>query len=1124
MEYFAAQITPVTNQERESPVVYEVPDHLIDPMLLNDNNNNNNNDQEQPSPVAYEIPDHGQNLVKPVLLINNNTGLVPRDDALEWKNRYKEEHEKLREARRENRRKDGIIREMREEIQRLRDRTGRVGRFHERTWPDELRDYLRNYHEDPAMYEKIYKLSCKEENMSTVVRKVHPSIELAKPVETPRPHPDWVGFTRGHANAGPPAREPAAPADGVCHFDRLPHKPLVNILKHLLYKPEELIHCLSRLDKFQQPDSFPSAEELGDNCSGLPKRFFWGRRNCNITQDGVDPQRLLAVLGVNRQLLFLGVHIFYGLNTFAFSSLGEMGRFFKGIGKARLSRIQHFELLWVGNQYLTFAPENGKTPASKRTYALSWLLELPRLRTLVVHVDETSKQHIRRKNESREVKNLLHNKTADQPNKRMTRSLWNLQGLDYLRQKRGLDAVRFYDFNRAHRAHEDVRKRVKDWSFAKDIERIAHRKKKRTWWEHDALEAVDERLPVIRLDEQRWGPGQEDWTAVKEIYTDNGSTSYDELLRKRRQRERELAEYFGFNDSREGAPQGSDAGSDNSDASDGDDERDSSDGDDSDGSDDSGRPVIKSRSSSPDSLFVRANSEVKPEVDSDATISDGEITDGENGDDIEVKSEDSEEEKYVPDEYLDGSDVDTENISEPDFDIEDSDGSSERSADTEITDNKRAVINTSSNRNDTSVPTAASSSLSSAVPRQTASGPNNTLTSMNMLKQETPSANRLGPRLPSTGTSMLVPAGGYNRRSAAPIPTPVATPVGAALVPRLPSGPGLMNMNPSQSIVPETFGAVLAQTAFGATPTPAAFTSAASIPSLRPGPSIMNINTAQYKESGTSGAAPTQTAFSATPLSIGSSGQTGITAVTQANFTPASSALTRHAPRSSADPILTPFATANAAAVPIFPLSPGPMNGAPAILRVSLGQTTFNATRSSLGDTCLPARTRVVTAPNSMPTISALKREAPSILNPRPPRKPKIEPTPTRLTVGSGNGISMDDAIMISDDSDDDGPIRAKSKKRDPDAEMPDGAAYYMDVDMAAAGADVDAMDVDEDRSGPRGGSTSHGTRSRSSAPSEEFVIVDDSDNGIDFDSDDEMDGDEDATGEAGMNFEAEET
>lgn len=62
----------------------------------------------------------------------------------------------------------------------------------------------------------------------------------------------------------------------------------------------------------------------------------------------------------------------------------------------------------------------------------------------------------------------------------------------------------------------------------------------------------------------------------------------------------------------------------------------------------------------------------------DATISDGEITDkGESSDDVEVKSEDSKE-KYDPDEYLDGSNVDTEDISESDFDIEVSDGSSER--------------------------------------------------------------------------------------------------------------------------------------------------------------------------------------------------------------------------------------------------------------------------------------------------------------------------------------------------------------------------------------------------------------------------------------------------------------
>jgi hypothetical protein len=100
--------------------------------------------------------------------------------------------------------------------------------------------------------------------------------------------------------------------------------------------------------------------------SCLPKRFIFykpleenkqpnGRpriKKINITH-AVDPADHLDLLRMNKRWYYLGVHVFYASNTFAFSSLGEFGHFTKGIGEARLQRIQSVSMLWVGSQKLT---------------------------------------------------------------------------------------------------------------------------------------------------------------------------------------------------------------------------------------------------------------------------------------------------------------------------------------------------------------------------------------------------------------------------------------------------------------------------------------------------------------------------------------------------------------------------------------------------------------------------------------------------------------------------------------------------------------------------------------------------------------------------------------------------
>ncbi|AEO59084.1 hypothetical protein MYCTH_2307046 [Thermothelomyces thermophilus ATCC 42464] len=302
-------------------------------------------------------------------------------------------------------------------------------------------------------------------------------------------------------------------------FEKLPWELQARILKLILHKRDRIIHCLSRLDPFVQPDDFPGAEDLGQTRSGLMNRFFWGKRNCSLTHDGVEPNRLLAILSVSKRLHFLGVHIFYGLNTFAFSSLGELGRFCQGSGPARVARIQHVELSLTGSQYLTAPPDTrGKTPFSRRTYPLTWLADMYRLKTLVVHLNETGRFHTRRKYEHPTIKEFAAAKTAGQPNQRMARSLRCVQGIDYIYSLRGLDWIRFYDFQKVLEAKRAVRVPVRDWSFVEDVTNTTTMPKPPQRAAHAELENLEPLLPAA---EQNWTPSLDDWQLVKSVYVKN---------------------------------------------------------------------------------------------------------------------------------------------------------------------------------------------------------------------------------------------------------------------------------------------------------------------------------------------------------------------------------------------------------------------------------------------------------------------------------------------------------------------------------------------------------------------------------------------------------------------------
>ncbi|KAF4922943.1 hypothetical protein CGCVW01_v004964 [Colletotrichum viniferum] len=403
--------------------------------------------------------------------------------------------------------KDRQIEGKNKEIEILKGKPVHRQRKTKRTWPHELRRLQAN---DPkAMdYKKIYNLCCREENMSSRVDLIHPNLRLRHPtardvqkgietemstvqldIESDDGNESDTTVVRARSlsdaseelfvrdseslegiaslstekEAGSPSTMSGFP------FKKLPSEVRAKILTFVFVQDHKLMHCISRLDPFLAPDEpvQPSSRR-----TGLLNRFHVSGSSCSVTY-AIKPNEHLALFLVCKEWYFLGAHAFYGLNTFAFSSIGEFARFFRGIGKARSQRIQHVELLWIGNQYRTlpFQLEGKKKKyTSRRTWDSSLLCDLPRLKSLTIHINETGSQYIRRKHEPSTVKDFMASKTAGQPNFRFARSLRTLQGLDYIHQLRGMQVIRFLDFEKHLKL--GGRHDIRDWTFGRDVETV----------------------------------------------------------------------------------------------------------------------------------------------------------------------------------------------------------------------------------------------------------------------------------------------------------------------------------------------------------------------------------------------------------------------------------------------------------------------------------------------------------------------------------------------------------------------------------------------------------------------------------------------------------------------------
>ncbi|KAI0864564.1 hypothetical protein F4860DRAFT_510896 [Xylaria cubensis] len=277
-------------------------------------------------------------------------------------------------------------------------------------------------------------------------------------------------------------------------FESLPITIQCRIWK-LLIPNGRLVHCLSRLDPRNPPF------DCTDKKVHFPSRFHFDDSPCNIAKAD-KPSRHLKFLQVSKRWYYATVHLFYATNTFAFSSLGEFGRFCDGIKKARVERLVHVELMWQG----ALTPRQDKG-VSLRKQPLAWFMHTSRLRTLIIHINESARLYMRRPYEMMEKSDYFKDFAGDeyneddldifgmevrrtdcQPNYRKTRSLRTVQGMDFIYQLRGMKWVRFYDTNA-----QNPRRKIRDWSFLQDINNMVRRKKSDSM----VLKTEIENLPAL---------------------------------------------------------------------------------------------------------------------------------------------------------------------------------------------------------------------------------------------------------------------------------------------------------------------------------------------------------------------------------------------------------------------------------------------------------------------------------------------------------------------------------------------------------------------------------------------------------------------------------------------------
>ncbi|GAO18622.1 hypothetical protein UVI_02062140 [Ustilaginoidea virens] len=182
-------------------------------------------------------------------------------------------------------------------------------------------------------------------------------------------------------------------------------------------------------------------------------------------EDGAGQVGVESVVGMNGTEQLGGILDSSGESSPSATGIPELepedGRFAGGI-KAKLQRLQHIEILWLGSQYLTHKRSERGKYTSRRTQPLMWLPEAIRLKTIKIYLPESSERYRRRRHEPSGVVGFMERITQRQPNYRMYRCLRTLQGLDYVYCLRGIKKISFWDYTTKYH--------IRDTTFQLDVE------------------------------------------------------------------------------------------------------------------------------------------------------------------------------------------------------------------------------------------------------------------------------------------------------------------------------------------------------------------------------------------------------------------------------------------------------------------------------------------------------------------------------------------------------------------------------------------------------------------------------------------------------------------------------
>ncbi|KAG5971806.1 hypothetical protein E4U55_001066 [Claviceps digitariae] len=131
-----------------------------------------------------------------------------------------------------------------------------------------------------------------------------------------------------------------------------------------------------------------------------------------------------------------------------------------------------------------------------------WLPEALRLKSIRIHLPESSKKYMRRRYETAATIGYMKNKTQHQPNYRMYRSLRLLQGLDNVLCLRGIKHISFWDHSIW--LERGIERRVRDATFEADVRSTVQKPKRRIEYEKSQLRSLIRVLPGYDPPDELW--------------------------------------------------------------------------------------------------------------------------------------------------------------------------------------------------------------------------------------------------------------------------------------------------------------------------------------------------------------------------------------------------------------------------------------------------------------------------------------------------------------------------------------------------------------------------------------------------------------------------------------------